>query len=1295
MTKKFVESIQIKNWEVLTENGYKPITHSNKTIEYNVYEVKLDNGTIIKCADDHIFIDKHSNQIYAKDSLNSELITTTGISTVTSVIDLNYTEHMYDLTVDSIEHTYFTNGVLSHNTTVATIILLHYALFNTQKRIALLANKGDAAREILDRIQIAFENLPRWMQSGVVIWNKGTIEFENGSRIIAASSSSSSIRGKSMSFVYIDECLGRNTFIRIKNKNGFEYNIKIGDFYSLLTDEHKTTDLTINSSNYQVLTKLGFQNFSGIKKSISNETLNIYFDDETIFTCTQYHFIEKDYTFIPSCLLSVGDIINNKKIIKISYNNKPIDVYDLLDVENGNTYYTDGINSHNCAFLDNWTDFYASVFPTLTSGEKTKMLFTSCVTKDTLVFTNKGIQSVSYFIDDTKDKLYQIADYEIYGHNKLRKGNLFYNNGYTNTKIIQVRSGEVECSLNHKWFAFKDNKYQWVETKDLVVGDYLVEQFNQQCFGNNDDISDFVPDTRYVKKFIEIPKQMTNDLAYFLGLYSAEGCASDKHGGYGVTLTCGDDISYAFDNIGLYHNKNKLHYRSGSKIFVQFMKYYGIYIKQKAHNKEVPSRILQSSIEIQRSWLSGYFDGDGSCSQDRISVVSTSKKMINQVKVMLMNMGIKCSYFITKIKDDIISSGIQGKHNGYTLELYGESAVKFHKEIGFKIKRKHDKFNIDTKIKRNGSPSDIIPGSKEIFKKNNVTGIWSGIGKKGSDFSRKYLLSIKDYIISNNYFYSDEIKFLYDYIISENLQVVPIKKITNSENYVYDFSLPDNDTDYFCHSVSYNGILGHQTPKGLNHFYEFWEGATKGLPDAAGNLVKNGFFPIFAPWYRVPGRGEKFKETILKGINYDYDRFKQEYECISGDSIITIQLEDNCTKNIYIEELERYCNLFKNVKILTINGFEKFHGVRSKISNENIFFKFSDNTSITTTKSHRFINDNNIIFAHDIKVGDIISSKKVSLILNDNTPRYMYDVLETESNTYIANDINNHNCEFLGSSGTLLNGTILKELISAVKEPVARNDYLTQYEAPIKDHIYFLIADVSRGKGLDYSAFSIIDVTTIPYKQVCVYRNNRITPADYASVIKHVGSMYNMAYVLVEINDLGGQVTYILRAEYDYENLLATESAGRAGKKLSAGFGNSVEDGLRTTISTKRLGCQVLKLLLEQHKLILTDKNTVKELQTFSKSGESYEAESGFHDDLVMGLVIFAYITQDAYFKDITNGDVVSQLRDMEEDQVTDDLIPFGIVTSATDFLEPRYVKIPGEKGVWTEHSSNTFNDYY
>lgn len=90
-------------------------------------------------------------------------------------------------------------------TTTAAVIILHYILFNEHKRVALLANKGDAAREILERIKNSYEALPEWLQQGVVEWNKGSISLENGCIVLAAATSSSAIRGKSINLLYIDE----------------------------------------------------------------------------------------------------------------------------------------------------------------------------------------------------------------------------------------------------------------------------------------------------------------------------------------------------------------------------------------------------------------------------------------------------------------------------------------------------------------------------------------------------------------------------------------------------------------------------------------------------------------------------------------------------------------------------------------------------------------------------------------------------------------------------------------------------------------------------------------------------------------------------------------------------------------------------------------------------------------------------------------------------------------------------------------------------------------------------------
>jgi len=212
-----------------------------------------------------------------------------------------------------------------------------------------------------------------------------------------------------------------------------------------------------------------------------------------------------------------------------------------------------------------------------------------------------------------------------------------------------------------------------------------------------------------------------------------------------------------------------------------------------------------------------------------------------------------------------------------------------------------------------------------------------------------------------------------------------------------------------------------------------------------------------------------------------------------------------------------------------------------------------------------------------------------------------------------------------------------------------------------------MTCDVSRGKGLDYSTFSIIDITSMPYKQVCTYRDNMVTPIDFSAVIYRMGKLYNESAVLIEINDIGEQVSDTLLMDYGYENLLSTESAGRQGKRISAGFGKNVDSGIRTTKSVKAVGCSILKMLVEQNQLILQDFETIQELSRFSKKGVSYEAESGSHDDLVMNLVIFAWLSDQMYFKDLTDINTLMKLREKTEEQVEQEMLPFGFIDDGSD----------------------------
>lgn len=201
MDKKFIERFDVSEWEVLTPSGYVDIVATHKTIPYATWEIELDNGQTLQGADTHILIDKDDREVFIKDSLFSQVKTESGIATVVEVTNLEDQQNMYDLEVASPDSVYYTSGILSHNTTLTAAYLLWKVLFTDEYSIAILANKADTAREILGRIQLSYEELPYWLQQGVVEWNKGSIVLENRSKIFTGATTASGIRGKSVNCV--------------------------------------------------------------------------------------------------------------------------------------------------------------------------------------------------------------------------------------------------------------------------------------------------------------------------------------------------------------------------------------------------------------------------------------------------------------------------------------------------------------------------------------------------------------------------------------------------------------------------------------------------------------------------------------------------------------------------------------------------------------------------------------------------------------------------------------------------------------------------------------------------------------------------------------------------------------------------------------------------------------------------------------------------------------------------------------------------------------------------------------
>ena len=689
--RKFVESFDISDWEIETDTGWEEVTHIHKTVEYEVYHLELDNGQFLKCADDHIVFREDYSEVFVKDLIPGDLIIVAGGSAkVSSVKNLGYSENMYDVSVNHPNHRLYTNGILSHNTQTTASYLLHYGIFNKNKTIAILANKGSTAKEIISRIKTSYEELPLWLQPGVTEWNKQSIEFGNGTKIVAAATSSSAIRGLSIS------CVGANTNITLRNKRTNEIvNTTIGNFGDI-------NQSIIPNDEFEILTPDGFKDFDGILKS----------------------------------------------------------------------------------------------------------------KKQTL-------------------------------------------------RIITSRS-DLICTLDHRLL---NSHHEWVEAKTLRPTDKV--------------------------------------------------CTAD---------------------------------------------------------------------------------------------------------------------------------GVQGV---VSLELLGFEDV-------------YDPINVD------GNHSYI-----------------------------------SNSLVSHNCLYLDEFAFIHPNAANEFFESV-YPTIASGER---------------------TKILISSTPKGLNHFYKMYTDAYEGRSEFKAYEVR---------WNDIPGRDEAFKQRTISTIGQ-------------------------------------------------LSWEQEFEG------------------------------------------------------------------------------------EFGSSGNTLISGDAIKNMVFG--NPIVSTQDLKIYERPVssdhhpsEDHVYVLSADCSEGVGGDYSVFHVIDITSYPFKQVATYRNNLISPLSLPDIIVTMAKNYNNAWILIEINSSGRQVADIIRWEHEYENILMTSVNEKRRQQLMFGSGQEMIPGVRTTKAVKKIGCSQLKHLIENNKLLITDKETISELSCFVRKGDSFEADSG-HDDLVMGLVIFSWLVNQEFFKEISKSDIRKDLYDKIASRFDEEL-PIAIAST-------------------------------
>ena len=255
---------------------------------------------------------------------------------------------------------------------------------------------------------------------------------------------------------------------------------------------------------------------------------------------------------------------------------------------------------------------------------------------------------------------------------------------------------------------------------------------------------------------------------------------------------------------------------------------------------------------------------------------------------------------------------------------------------------------------------------------------------------------------------------------------------------------------------------------------------------------------------------------------------------------------------------------------------------------------------------------------------------------------------------------------FLGTGNTLINANTLLGL--QARDPIwfKQNTYL--YEEPLENHIYIMCVDTAKGRGQDYSTFSIIDITESPFKQIAIYRDNMISPLLFPDIIHRFAKMYNEALVIIENNDQGQIVCNQLFYDIEYEHVFTQSTVKASGI------------GVTMTKKTKHRGCATLKEVMEEKKLQVVDRFTINELVTFVSKGQSWEADGGNHDDLVMNLVLFSWFITTPFFESLTDLELKKLLYDEQQRQIEDDIVPPGIFSKPD--MEPEVYVEGGD--VWT-----------
>lgn len=205
-SKKIIYSNLVSGYSVLSDDGFVAIEEINQTQPYEMYRICLEDNNTLDCAGSHILFSDEYKEVFVSDLKKGDsVVVNNGTSLVKSVDKMGYKLTMGDLSVDHPNQRYYTNGILSHNTISSSIFILHTILFSNDKNVMIVANKGDTAIEIIDKIKSIYTLLPFFLKPGAKIWNQKSLTFENGCRLKISARSKTPAIGFTIDLLYLDE----------------------------------------------------------------------------------------------------------------------------------------------------------------------------------------------------------------------------------------------------------------------------------------------------------------------------------------------------------------------------------------------------------------------------------------------------------------------------------------------------------------------------------------------------------------------------------------------------------------------------------------------------------------------------------------------------------------------------------------------------------------------------------------------------------------------------------------------------------------------------------------------------------------------------------------------------------------------------------------------------------------------------------------------------------------------------------------------------------------------------------